>query len=105
MTRLIVATEAEGDIDDILRYLEREAGRRTAIAYGERFVEAIERIIDFPGAGPPRPALGPDTRVAIVYPYLLIYDFTKADDTVTMLRVLHGKREITERLIKRPSKP
>jgi hypothetical protein len=34
-------------------------------------------------------------------PYLLIYDFVAADDTATLLRVLHGKRNITEHLIKR----
>lgn len=103
MTRLIVADEAEADIDDILDYLEREAGRTTAIAYAERFADAIERIIAFPGHGAPRPALGPEARIAIVYPYLLIYDFTEREDTATLLRVLHGKRDITERLIKRKS--
>ena len=101
MTRIIVAADAEGDIGEILAYLEREAGRSTAVAYGERFVKAIERVADFPGHGTPRPALGPDTRIALVYPYLLIYDFHVADDTATLLRVLHGKRDITERLIKR----
>jgi plasmid stabilization system protein ParE len=101
MTRLVVAADAEADIGDILDYLEREAGRGTAIAYGERFAEAIERIIAFPGHGPRRPLLGPETRIAIVYPYLLIYDFDEPDDTATLLRVVHGKRDITERLIRR----
>lgn len=103
MTRVIVASTAEGDIGEILAYLDREAGRRTAAAYAERFVQAIERMADFPGHGTPRPALGADARVALVYPYLLIYDFA-ADDTATLLRVLHGKRDITERLITRPDK-
>ena len=99
MTRLLVAAEAEGDIDDILSYLGREAGCATAIAYAERFTDAIERIVAFPGHGTARPQLGPQARVAIVYPYLLIYDFDAAEDLATLLRVLHGKREITERLI------
>lgn len=66
MTRVIVASEAEGDIGEILAYLKREAGRRTAVAYGERFIQAIERMADFPGHGTPRPALGSDTRIALV---------------------------------------
>lgn len=103
MTRLIVATDAERDIGEILDYLEREAGSQTAVAYGQRFVQAIERMADFPGHGTPRPDLGTDARVALVWPYLLVYDFTAADDTATLLRVLHGKRDITERLIKRPA--
>ena len=101
MTRLLVAAEAEDDIDDILAYLQREAGPATAIAYAERFAEAIERIAAFPGHGTARPQLGPQARIAIVYPYLLVYDFDAADDLATLLRVLHGKREITERLIRR----
>ncbi len=104
MTRLQVAAEAEGDIDDILTYLEREAGRGTALAYAERFADAIARIGEFPGHGTARPTLGPSARIAIVYPYLLIYDFTAEGDTAALLRVLHGKRDITERLIKRRPK-
>lgn len=101
MTRLDVTAQAEADIDNILTYLEREAGRATAAAYAERFAQAIERILAFPGHGPRRPALGPDTRIAVVYPYLLIYDFVEPADAATLLRVLHGKREITERLMRR----
>jgi toxin ParE1/3/4 len=54
----------------------------------------------------PRPArrgkpLGPDAHIAIVYPYVLIYDYVQANDTVTLLRVLHGRRNITRDLLKR----
>lgn len=101
MTRIIVAAEAEGDLDAILDYLVDNAGPRTAAAYGDRFASAIERILAHPGAGFPRPLLGADARISIVYPYVLIYDFVAADDLVTLLRVLHGKRDITQRLLKR----
>jgi plasmid stabilization system protein ParE len=67
MTRLVVTSDAESDTNDILEYLQREAG----------------------------------ARVAIVSPYLLIYDFTRADDTLTLLRVLHGRRDITKELLHR----
>lgn len=39
--------------------------------------------------------LGADMRCVIVPPYLLIYDYTLADDTIILLRVLHGRRRIT----------
>lgn len=103
MTRLLVAAEAKTDLSDILDYLALNAGSRTALAYAERFAGAIERIIALPRSAPPRPKLGPDTRVVIVYPYLMIYDFAAAADTATLLRVLHGKRSITEQMLKRPS--
>ncbi len=101
MTRLIVAREAETDRDAILDYLEREAGVRTAAAYSERFATSIERLLDFPALGTPRPALGDDARVTIVYPYILIYDYSVTSETITLLRILHGRRNITRRLIQR----
>jgi hypothetical protein len=45
--------------------------------------------------------LGPLTRIAIVLPYVLIYDFSEVDDRLVLLRVLHGHRKMTERLLRR----
>lgn len=74
----------------------------TAARYGARFTEALERIRDFTGAGSPRQSLGAAARIVIVYPYIPIYDFPTAEpEAAVLLRVLHGKRAITERLIKR----
>jgi plasmid stabilization system protein ParE len=39
--------------------------------------------------------------MGIVPPYVLIYAFKAANDTLTLLRVVHGKRNITRRLIRR----
>jgi plasmid stabilization system protein ParE len=33
--------------------------------------------------------------------YVLIYDYTIDDDTLTLLRILHGKRNITRELLHR----
>jgi len=63
--------------------------------YGRRFRVVIERLVDLPSTGAPRPALGRDARVAVVWPYVLIYDYTQADDTFTLLPILHGRRNIT----------
>ena len=101
MTRLLVTPEAEADINDILDYLHREAGARVAASYGRKFATLIERLVESPGIGAPRPALGPHARIGIIQPYLLIYDFTAVDDTLTLLRVVHGRRNITRRLIPR----
>jgi plasmid stabilization system protein ParE len=46
MTRLVVTADAETDTDDILEYLEREAGSRIAEDYGRRFRAAIVRSVD-----------------------------------------------------------
>lgn len=101
MASLIVTAHADRDLDDILNYLTGVAGRRSADAYGERFAASLERIARFPGAGPQRPALGVDTRITLVLPYVIIYDYDARNDEAVVLRVLHGRRRITERLLVR----
>jgi len=101
MTRLVTAPRFRLDTNTILNYLEEVAGPRVAARYSGRFEETIVRLTYFPESGAPRPALGPNTRIAIVQPYLLIYDFTTDDNTLTLLRLLHGRRNITERLLGR----
>jgi plasmid stabilization system protein ParE len=58
----------------------------------------LDRLAEFPDIGAPRPKLGSLTRVGIVLPYVAIYEHK--EDVVTVLRVLHGRRKITARLIR-----
>ncbi|SRR5216683_6460957 len=81
--RLIVSAAADADTGEILDYLAREAGRPAASEYGRRFQRTLNRVVDMPESGAPRPALGPEARKAVVYPYILIYDYAREDDTVT----------------------
>ena len=101
MTRLVATAEADADASDILAYLDREAGAGVAADYGRRFRLTLEGLVDMPESGAPRPALGRHARIAIVSPYLLIYDYVPDDDTVTLLRILHGRRNITHVLLRR----
>jgi toxin ParE1/3/4 len=101
MTRLVIAPRFRSDTNAILNYLEGVAGPRVAARYSSRFEQAIVRLTRFPESGAPRPALGVNTRVAIVQPYLLIYDFTPDDNTLALLRILHGRRNITRGLLSR----
>jgi toxin ParE1/3/4 len=101
MTRLVVTSDAESDLNEIIDYLHKEAGAPVAASYVSKLAATIERLVESPRIGAPRPALGPDARIGIVRPYVLIYDFTVASDTLTLLRVVHGRRNITRRLIRR----
>jgi len=101
MTRLVVSADADADTGEILDYLAREAGQMIAEVYGRRFQTTLERITDMPESGAPRQSLGPEARVVVVYPYILIYDYAKTDDTVTLLRILHGRRNIAGDDLKR----
>jgi toxin ParE1/3/4 len=101
MTRLVVTPEADADGIEIIAYLYREAGVRVAEEYNRRFQHTLARLVDLPETGAPRKSLGTYTRVAIVQPYLLIYDYVPEDDTLTLLRILHGRRNITVALLGR----
>jgi toxin ParE1/3/4 len=100
MTRLVLTDNAKADTAEILDYLAREAGARVAEDFGRRFRAAIERLADLPEIGAPRSRLGPNIRIAVVYPYLLIYRYTRQDETLTLLRILHGRRNITRDLLR-----
>jgi plasmid stabilization system protein ParE len=52
--------------------------------------------------GPPRSSLGRDTRIALVHPYVMVYDHS--DDRVIVLRVLHGARNITRGVVRQPER-
>jgi toxin ParE1/3/4 len=98
MGHVIVTERAKRDLRRILSDLNERAGYRIAARYAADFKVAYRHLADVPAGGPPRPALGPKTRIAIVLPYIIVYDHD--DDVVTVLRVLHGKRNITRDLIR-----
>jgi plasmid stabilization system protein ParE len=98
MTRVVVTERAKEDVRRILTDLNARAGNHVAERYAADFKTAYRRLAHIPAGGPPRPALGSKTRIVPVLPYIVIYDYE--NDTVTVLRVLHGKRNITRNLIR-----
>ena len=50
------------------------------------------RIAEFPHAGPPRPQWGEGIRIAIHGKYVIVYRVR--DETVQVLRVVHGARDL-----------
>ncbi len=101
MTRRLLLGAAAADINAILDYLTKEAGPRIALRYALDFDWQLELITDFPGIGSLRPELGPLCRTTIVSPYIVVYDHDASEDLVAVLRILHGKRNITPDLIRR----
>jgi hypothetical protein len=66
---------------------------------GASFDCRLNAFLNFPAwSTPTRPWAS--SRIVIVLPYILIYDYIDEDDTLTLLRVVHGKRNITRRLIR-----
>jgi plasmid stabilization system protein ParE len=100
MAGLIVSRETLADLDEILAYLTSVAGKPIALRYGERFRAAFRHLMDFPATGAMQPRLAPDMRIWVIAPYVVFYRFAIDDDTVRVLRILHGRRNVTERLLR-----
>jgi len=101
MTRLTVTADAERDTGYILSYLARKAGHEIAERYANQFRATIECLLHWPENGALRPQLGEAVRIAVVSPNVLIYEYSRSGDTLTLLRILHGRRNITDRLLRR----
>ncbi len=99
MARILLSALARQDLRDILADIAERAGSTVAHRYGEDFKRIYRSIAQFPAGGAPRRSLGSDVRVKIVYPYVVFYE--DVADTVTILRVLHGHRDITADLLGR----
>jgi toxin ParE1/3/4 len=99
MARIVIAASADADAAAILDDLDTRAGHLTAIKYRALFGKLYGRLADHPDSGPPRPALGPNIRIGVVSPYIVIYRHTEAAATVTALRIVHGRRRITGKLL------
>jgi len=93
MARVLVASLADDDMAAILTDIAREAGTSAALRYYHRFERLLDRLARHPAIGAPRPALGPDTRIGVVAPYVVIYDYDRDADAVMILRVMHGRRD------------
>src|SRR5580692_2083002 len=99
MARLVIASSADADFAEIITDLATKAGWRTAAKYEELFENLYDRLADHPRSGAPRPAFGQNIRIGIVPPYIVIYR-NEDDGTVTVLRIVHGRRRITGRMLR-----
>jgi toxin ParE1/3/4 len=90
---------ADSDSSFIYADLHGKTGMRAVVKYRALFRRLYERLGDFPESGAPRPELGPDIRIGIVFPYIVIYRFDEADNSVIVLRIVHGRRKITAELL------
>jgi toxin ParE1/3/4 len=82
---------ADADLDSIWLYIAADS-----IPAAERQIQRIEaaerRHSEFPEPGPARPDLHPDLRSWTVGNYLLFYRIDP--DAVTIVRVVHGARDL-----------
>ena len=93
--KVIVSDRAEADIFELFAYLYQRSptAAETVAADINRCFRAIG---EFPGSGSLRSRLGPDIRATFAPPYAIFYAVRR--DHVTVLRILHGSRDISEEL-------
>lgn len=101
MARVAFTGLADLDIDGIFLDLAAKAGRSVAVKYDELFERLYDRLADYPHSGAPRPALGEAIRIGVVAPFIVIYRYREEADTVTVLRVVDGRRRLSGRLLAR----
>ena len=99
MTRVVLTSLADADAARIIAYLAEAAGDQVAEKYVDEFDEVYRRLERFPDSGSPRTKLGASVRLAVAWPYAILYQYDVTEDTVTILRIVHGRREITRRLL------
>jgi len=100
MARVIVTAPADADTANILADLAGKGGHVLAAKFNLRFETLFDRLADHPDSCQARPKLGTHIRVGVVFPYLVVYRHVEGDDTVSIIRVLHGRRRITRKLLR-----
>jgi toxin ParE1/3/4 len=102
---IVITASADADTAYILDDLAARAGPKVAASYDAEFDALYRRLEKFPESGAPRPALGRLVRIGIVSPYNIIREYVGSEDTVTIMRIVHGRRRITRRMLNRPTRP
>ncbi len=100
MAKVMITATADADVADILDYLADEAGAFIVARYERSFDQLYAHLALYPESCPRRPRLSPTARLGIVSPYVVLYTYMPADDTVSIVRVIHGRRRITRKLFR-----
>jgi plasmid stabilization system protein ParE len=98
MTPVVVSPRADADVEEMLERLADLAGPSVARRYAQELEAVYERLALFPASGARRRSLGQYARIAVVSPYVIVYDYHGS--MVLIVRVLDGRRDITPRLVR-----
>lgn len=100
MARIVVTALADADTAGILADVAREAGFQSAEKYNLKLERLYEQLAAYPESCAARPRLGAHVRVGVIFPYLVIYRYVAGDNVVAIIRVVNGRRKITQRLLR-----
>lgn len=100
----VLTRNAVDDFDEIVRYIAHELGNPTAAS---RFIDKLKQTIDetcaFPESGPKvvnEFLSGHTVRSKVIGSYMMYYLADKNTKTVSILRIVYGRRDLNEILRK-----
>lgn len=89
---------AKQDLKDTAFYIRDELNNPSAaVKIVEDIIEASERLRDFPYANPVHTTIRPlknEYRKVVVNNYLLFYSVSESEKTVTIYRIVYGRRDL-----------
>lgn len=84
---------AEAELEEILLFVAEQSGVGRALDVHERFVDAFEHLAEMPNSGSKRIDItGERVRWWRVFDWLVLYE--SESTPVTILRVIHGARDL-----------
>jgi toxin ParE1/3/4 len=89
--KVIVSDKADADLVQIYRHLSSQSSAG-AESIAREIARKFRNLSDFPFIGRERSSLAQGLRSVIVYPYVIFY--TIEPDSIVIVRVLHGHRDI-----------
>lgn len=99
MAKLVVTESAASDMLAIVDLILSVAGVAVAAQWQSRFDAKMLQLSTHPFCGTSRPEYGPGIRIDGVFPYLPFR--TASAQTVTVLRVIDGRRNVTTEMLRR----
>ena len=93
MTEIVISRRARDDFKRIWRYIaldNESAADRLLLAIDAK----IEKLREFPELGSTRPEIAANARVLIQGSYLILYEYERAKDTVQIIAVVEGMRDL-----------
>lgn len=89
---LRLTRKAEADLDDIVNYIEDEAGTAVALKFADRLDAELQKLALLGHGGVSREHVSPGLRAMIFGNYCFYFRLT--DNETIILRVLHSARDI-----------
>lgn len=93
---------AEAELEEILLYVAEQSGVDRALRVHRRFVDAFEHLAEMPSSGSKRvDTTGERVRWWRVFDWIVLYEWESTP--VTILRVIHGARDLDHILNPNPA--